>query len=166
MGLHWHDILELRVDNHSPYLRHSKLSHAVKRFSKVIYKKTEKHWNSLVFILISYFFLQLMDFENFPTICLNFVCSWNGEWFPTCNSILWLCDFSSCPKQMKAVDEFLIFLIISIFLCCEDTGIIFFLKDKMGVEILKKPNFIITIRYEIPIFSLVGPFFWKGGEGV
>ena len=92
----------------------------IKSCSEKIFKsyieKTEKHWNSLVFILISYFFLQLMDFENFPTICLNFVCSWNGEWFPTCNSILWLCDFSSCPKQMKAVNEFFIFLIISIFL--------------------------------------------------
>ena len=28
-----------------------------------------------------------------------------------------------------------------------------------GFEILKKPSFTITIRYEIPTFSLVGPFF-------
>ena len=35
-----------------------------------------------------------------------------------------------------------------------------------GVEISKKPNFIITIRYEIPTFSSVGPFFEEGGEGV
>ena len=32
----------------------------------------------------------------------------------------------------------------------------------MGVEILKKTNFIITIRYEIPSFSSVGPFFEEG----
>ena len=30
----------------------------------------------------------------------------------------------------------------------------------------KKPNFIITIRYEIPTFSLVGPFFEEGGGGL
>ena len=34
-----------------------------------------------------------------------------------------------------------------------------------GVEISKKPNFIITIRYEIPTFSSVGPFFKEGGRG-
>ena len=33
-----------------------------------------------------------------------------------------------------------------------------------GVEVSKKPNFRITIRYEIPTFSSVGPFF-EGGEG-
>ena len=32
----------------------------------------------------------------------------------------------------------------------------------MGVEILKKTNFIITIIYEIPSFSSVGPFFEEG----
>ena len=32
----------------------------------------------------------------------------------------------------------------------------------MGVEILKKTNFIITIRYEIPSFLSVGPFFEEG----
>ena len=31
-----------------------------------------------------------------------------------------------------------------------------------GFETLKKPNFIITIRYEIPTFSLVGPFTRRG----
>ena len=42
------------------------------------------------------------------------------------------------------------------------------LSDEIGggVETLKKPNFIITIRYEIPTFSSVGPFFEEGGEGV
>ena len=35
-----------------------------------------------------------------------------------------------------------------------------------GFETLKKMNFIITIRYEIPTFSSVGPFFEDGGEGV
>ena len=35
-----------------------------------------------------------------------------------------------------------------------------------GVEILKKPNFIITIRYEILMFSLVGPFFKEVGGGL
>ena len=34
-----------------------------------------------------------------------------------------------------------------------------------GVEILKKQT-LFTIRYEIPTFSLVGPFFEEGGEGV
>ena len=34
-----------------------------------------------------------------------------------------------------------------------------------GVEISKKLNFIITIRYEIPTFLLVGPFFDEGGRG-
>ena len=34
-----------------------------------------------------------------------------------------------------------------------------------GFETLKKPNFIITIRYEIPTFSSVGPFFEEGGRG-
>ena len=34
-----------------------------------------------------------------------------------------------------------------------------------GFETLKKPNFIITIRYEIPTFSSVGPFFEEGGGG-
>ena len=34
-----------------------------------------------------------------------------------------------------------------------------------GVEILKKTNFIITIRYEIPTFLSVGPFFEEGGRG-
>ena len=33
------------------------------------------------------------------------------------------------------------------------------------VEISKKSNFIITIRYEIPTFSSVGPFFEEGGVG-
>ena len=35
----------------------------------------------------------------------------------------------------------------------------------VGFETLKKTNFIITIRYEIPTFSLVGPFFKEGGGG-
>ena len=41
------------------------------------------------------------------------------------------------------------------------------LSDEIGgvVETLKKPNFIITIRYEIPTFSSVGPFFKEGGGG-
>ena len=30
---------------------------------------------------------------------------------------------------------------------------------------MEKPNFIITIRYEIPTFSSVGPFFKEGGGG-
>ena len=30
---------------------------------------------------------------------------------------------------------------------------------------MEKPNFIITIRYEIPTFSSVGPFFKEGGRG-
>ena len=30
---------------------------------------------------------------------------------------------------------------------------------------MKKLNFIITIRYEIPTFSSVGPFFKEGGGG-
>ena len=34
-----------------------------------------------------------------------------------------------------------------------------------GVETLKKMNFIITFRYEIPMFSSVGPFFEEGGRG-
>ena len=34
-----------------------------------------------------------------------------------------------------------------------------------GFETLNKLNFIITIRYEIPTFSSVGPFFEEGGEG-
>ena len=35
-----------------------------------------------------------------------------------------------------------------------------------GLEILKKPNFIITIRYEILTFLSVGPFFKEGGGGL
>ena len=35
-----------------------------------------------------------------------------------------------------------------------------------GVKFKKKLNFIITIRYEIPTFSSVGPFFKEGGEGI
>ena len=31
---------------------------------------------------------------------------------------------------------------------------------------MKKPNFIITIRYEIPTFTSVGPFFEEGGGGL
>ena len=40
------------------------------------------------------------------------------------------------------------------------------LSDEIGggVEISKKPNFIITIRYKIPIFLSVGPFFEEGGR--
>ena len=34
-----------------------------------------------------------------------------------------------------------------------------------GFENLKKPNFTITIRYEIPTFLSVGPFFEEGGRG-
>ena len=34
-----------------------------------------------------------------------------------------------------------------------------------GFDILKKPNFTITIRYEIPTFSSVEPFFEEGGRG-
>ena len=34
-----------------------------------------------------------------------------------------------------------------------------------GFETLKKPNFIIIIRYKIPTFSSVGPFFEEGGGG-
>ena len=34
-----------------------------------------------------------------------------------------------------------------------------------GLEILKELNFIITIRYKIPTFSSVGPFFKEGGRG-
>ena len=30
---------------------------------------------------------------------------------------------------------------------------------------MKKPNFTITIRYEIPTFSSVEPFFEEGGRG-
>ena len=43
------------------------------------------------------------------------------------------------------------------------------LSDEIGegwFEILKKTSFIITIRYKIPTFSSVGPFFEEGGEGV
>ena len=36
----------------------------------------------------------------------------------------------------------------------------------VGFEILKKPNFIINIRYEILTFSSVGPFFEEGGGGL
>ena len=38
-------------------------------------------------------------------------------------------------------------------------------QGRGGVEILKKPNFTITIRYEIPTFSSVEPFFEEGGRG-
>ena len=34
-----------------------------------------------------------------------------------------------------------------------------------GFEVSKTPNFIITIRYEIPMFSSVWPFFEEGGRG-
>ena len=40
------------------------------------------------------------------------------------------------------------------------------LSDEIGggvKDFEKKPNFIITIRYEIPTFSSVGPFFRRGG---
>ena len=40
----------------------------------------------------------------------------------------------------------------------------FLMKYGGGVEISKKLNFIITIRYEIPTFSSVGPFFEEGGK--
>ena len=30
---------------------------------------------------------------------------------------------------------------------------------------MKKTNFIITFRYEIPTFSSVGPYFEEGGRG-
>ena len=36
---------------------------------------------------------------------------------------------------------------------------------EMGFKISKKPNFIITIRYEIPTFLSVGPFFKEGWRG-
>ena len=41
------------------------------------------------------------------------------------------------------------------------------LSDELGVgfEILKKPNFIVTIMYERLTFSLVGPFLKKGEGG-
>ena len=35
-----------------------------------------------------------------------------------------------------------------------------------GVEILKNMNFIIAIRYEIPTFFSVRPFFKEGGRGL
>ena len=35
----------------------------------------------------------------------------------------------------------------------------------MGFEISEKPNFIITIRYEILTFLSVGPSFKEGGRG-
>ena len=39
------------------------------------------------------------------------------------------------------------------------------LSDEIwGGEILKKPNFMITIRYKIPTFSSVEPFFKEGGR--
>ena len=41
-----------------------------------------------------------------------------------------------------------------------------FLWNRGGFEISKKPNFRITIRYEIPTFSSVGPFFEEGGRGL
>ena len=34
-----------------------------------------------------------------------------------------------------------------------------------GLKFFKKPNFIITIRYEILMFLSVGPFFEEGGGG-
>ena len=37
--------------------------------------------------------------------------------------------------------------------------------NRGGLKISKKPNFIITIRYEIPTFSSVGPFSKRGGRG-
>ena len=41
------------------------------------------------------------------------------------------------------------------------------LSDEIGgVRNFEKPNFIITIRYEIPTFSSVGPFFEEGGGGL
>ena len=40
------------------------------------------------------------------------------------------------------------------------------LSDEIGgVRNFEKPNFIITIRYEMPTFSSVGPFFEEGGRG-
>ena len=38
------------------------------------------------------------------------------------------------------------------------------LSDEIGGRFQKKPNFIITIRYEIPTFSSVGPFFKEGSR--
>ena len=38
-----------------------------------------------------------------------------------------------------------------------------FLETLYVVEILQKPNFIITIRYEIQTFLAVRPFFEEGG---
>ena len=40
------------------------------------------------------------------------------------------------------------------------------MKLRRGVEIMKKKNFIITNRYEIPTFPSVGPFFEEGGGGL
>ena len=37
-----------------------------------------------------------------------------------------------------------------------------FLETLYAVEILQKPNFIISIRYEIPTFSSVRPFSKRG----
>ena len=45
-------------------------------------------------------------------------------------------------------------------------GSAFFRNRGGGFENLEKLNFKITIRYEIPTFSSVGPFFEEGGEGV
>ena len=45
----------------------------------------------------------------------------------------------------------------------EDLGEVWLFDEIGGVEISKKPNFIITIRYEIPMFSLLAPFSKRGG---
>ena len=45
------------------------------------------------------------------------------------------------------------------------TSIVKIGEVRLSGEIGGKPNFIITIRYEIPTFPSVGPFFEEGGEG-
>ena len=41
------------------------------------------------------------------------------------------------------------------------------LSDEIGGRgILKKTNFTITLRYEIPTFLLIGPFSKRGGGGL
>ena len=50
--------------------------------------------------------------------------------------------------------------------CKNRWGSAFWWKRGGGWYFEKKTNFTITIRYEIPTFSSVGPFFKEGGEGI
>ena len=90
---------------------------------------------------------------------------WKLHCIVRCRSVsrvLFLLNKSMCVASLKDVNE----LLRGYLNCKNRWGSAFWWNRGGGaLKFRKKPNFIITIRDEIPTFSSVGPFFEEGGRG-